>query len=171
MAPEPSALLDRIDTVCCVVTTTHDGVRAGCLVTYVTPASIHQSDPRVVVLLSHANLTHELVVESGVLALHVVARGQEDWVRRFGHASSRDVDKFEGVAWRAGETGVPLLDEATAWLEGRVIATMDCGDHTACLVDIVAAEVRDDDAMPLPASAVYASGIDEPRVRERFPWR
>jgi flavin reductase (DIM6/NTAB) family NADH-FMN oxidoreductase RutF len=164
-------LLDRLDTTVCVLTTAHEGAVAGCIVTYVTPASIHADRPRLVVLTSHENLTHELLGASGTLALHPVARGQEDWVERFGFRSGRDVDKFAGLDWKPGETGAPLLADALGWIEGRVLATMDCGDHTARLVEPLAVSLREPAAVPLRAAEVYANGLDDPRAPSLFPWR
>lgn len=168
MSRELNALLDRLDTTACVVTTAHEGRRAGCLVTYVTACSI---DPaRLLVLTSHENLTHELVERSGVLAVHPLARGQEEWVRRFGFQSGRDVDKFAGLEWAPGATGAPILSAAFGYVEGRVLASLDCGDHTARLVEPLAQGLRDPDVFPLAASEIYALGVDEPRSRSLFPW-
>ena len=164
-------LLDRLDTTVCVLTTAHEGRPAGCIVTYVTPASLSVERPRVVVLTSHENLTHELLERSGVVALHPLARGQEDWLERFGFRSGRDVDKFAGLAWEPGETGAPLLAEALGWLEGRVLDAMDCGDHTARLVEPLAVALRDPRAVPLRAADVYGSALAEPRAPAVFPWR
>jgi flavin reductase (DIM6/NTAB) family NADH-FMN oxidoreductase RutF len=171
MSNPAGPLLDRLDTTVCVLTTVYEGRLAGCIVTYLTPASLDPDRPRFVVLTSHENLTHELLGASGVLALHPVARGQEQWVERFGFRSGRDVDKFAGLDWETGETGAPILAEALGWLEGRVLASMDCGDHTARLVEPVAVSLRDPVAIPLRAAEVYASGLDDPREQSVFPWR
>jgi ferric-chelate reductase [NAD(P)H] len=137
----------------------------------VTPASITAARPRLVVLTSHENLTHALVEQSRIVALHPLAQGQEDWVHLFGLRSGRDVDKFEGVAWEAGKTGAPILADAFGYLEGRVLDSLDCGDHTARLVEPVAALLRDSRAVPLRASEIYASGLDDSRSPSLFPWR
>jgi flavin reductase (DIM6/NTAB) family NADH-FMN oxidoreductase RutF len=164
---ELGAVFDRLDTTACVVTSAHEGRIAGCLVTYVTGASI---DPaRLLVLTSHENLTHELVERSGVLAVHPLARGQEEWVRHFGFQSGREVDKFAGLAWQPGETGAPLLAEALGWVEGRVLDSMDCGDHTARLVEPLAAALHDPDAVPFRAAEIYARGLDDPRSSSLAP--
>jgi flavin reductase (DIM6/NTAB) family NADH-FMN oxidoreductase RutF len=168
---EAAALLDRLDTTVCVATTIWEGRPAGCIVTYVTPASITAARPRLVVLTSHENLTHELMERSGVVALHPVARGQEEWVRYFGFQSGRDVDKFAGVEWTPGETGAPLLADALGYVEGRVLDTLDCGDHTARVVEPLAAALIDPGAVPLRAAEVYGSGLDDPRSPSVFPWR
>lgn len=165
MANELNALLDRLDTVACVITSVGP---TGCLATYVVPCSIHP--PRLMVFTSHENLTHEAVERSGVVAVHPLARGQEDWVERFGLRSGRTADKFADVEWEPGETGAPILADALGYVEGTVSASLDCGDHTARLVEPVRARLRVEDAVPLPASAVYALGLDEPRARSVFPW-
>jgi len=164
------ALLDRLDTSACVVTTAHERRPAGCLVTYVTPASITAARPRLLVLTSHENLTHELVERSGVLAVHPLARGQREWVERFGFRSGRAVDKFEGLAWAPGETGAPILADALGYVEGLVLGSLDCGDHTARLVEPVAAALVDPAALPLRASDLVVLGLDEARAAES-PWK
>ncbi len=167
MSRELRAVFDRLDTTACVVTTACEDEPAGCLVTYVTGASL---DPaRLLVLTSHENLTHELVERSGVVAVHPLARGQQDWIRHFGFQSGRDVDKFAGLGWTTGETGAPILQDALGYLEGRVLASLDCGDHTARLVEPVAGALRAADAVPLRAWDVYALGEDDPRSRSLFP--
>jgi flavin reductase (DIM6/NTAB) family NADH-FMN oxidoreductase RutF len=168
---EVAPLLDRLDTTACVVTAAQEGRPAGCIVTYLTAASIMAARPRLLVLTSHENLTHELVALSNVLAIHPVARGQEDWVRHFGFQSGRDADKFDGLAWEPEVTGAPLLAGALGYVEGRVLASLDCGDHTARLVEPVAAQLRDADAVPLRMSEIYGSGLDDPRSASVFPWR
>ena len=168
---DAAPLLDRLDTTVCVVTTAEEGRPAGCIVTYVTAASITAARPRLVVLTSHQNLTHELVERSGVLAVHPVAREQGHWVRHFGLQSGRDVDKFADLEWEPGETGAPILDAAAGYLEGRVLASLDCGDHTARLVEPLRAVLRDAAAVPLRASEVYASGVEDARSPSLFPWR
>ena len=44
-------------------------------------------------------------------------------------ASSRIVDKFEGVAWRAGALGMPIIDACLASFECRAYACHEAGDH------------------------------------------
>jgi flavin reductase (DIM6/NTAB) family NADH-FMN oxidoreductase RutF len=162
------AVLDRLTTTGCVVTTTHAGRRDGCFVGFVAPCSLEPL--RLLVCTSHKNLTHELVDQSGVLAVHIVSRDQAAWVTHFGLQSGRDTDKFTGLAWHPGVTGVPILDDALGYLEGRVIASLDCGDHTARLVAPVAAGLRDREAVPLTMFEVLARGLQEPHVPPPFPW-
>jgi flavin reductase (DIM6/NTAB) family NADH-FMN oxidoreductase RutF len=163
-----TAVLDRLNTTGCVVTTAHAGARDGCFIGFITPCSL---DPlRLLVCTSHANLTHTLIDHSGVLALHLVGRDHVAWVDRFGHQSGRETDKFAGLAWSPGVTGSPLLTDALGYLEGRVLASLDCGDHTARLVEPVAAGLRDRSVVPLTMFEVLARGLQQPHVPPPYPW-
>ena len=157
----------RLNTTGCVLTSAHEGRADGCFIGFVAPCSM--APTRLMVFTSHENLTHELIERSGVLAVHPVARGQEFWVRHFGFQTGRDVDKLAGVRWRPGVTGAPILLDAIGYLEGRVIESLVCGDHTARLVEPVAAELRDGDATPLTMFEVLAWGLNEDSMPARPP--
>ena len=47
---------------------------------------------------------------------------------------------WHGIAVRLGTTGVPLLTDALGWLECRVLAEHDVGDHTLFVGEVVALE-------------------------------
>jgi flavin reductase (DIM6/NTAB) family NADH-FMN oxidoreductase RutF len=161
-------VLDRLNTTGCVVTSAFEGQRDGCYVSFIAPCSM---DPaRVLVLTSHENLTHELVEVSHVLAIHPVARGQEGWMELFGQTTGREVDKLAQVRWTPGVTGAPILNDALGYVEGHVLDSMVCGDHTARLVEPVAALLRDPEAVPLTIFELFAHGLIEPSARLGNPW-
>jgi flavin reductase (DIM6/NTAB) family NADH-FMN oxidoreductase RutF len=130
-------VLDGLVTSGCVVTTHARGVNVGSFVTSVIGCNLRR--PRVLVATWRGSLTHELIGDAGVLAVHILGPEHAALVDRFGRQSGRDVDKFEGLAWRRGETGVPVLLDCLGHVEGRVVRTMDCGDHVARLVEPVTA--------------------------------
>jgi flavin reductase (DIM6/NTAB) family NADH-FMN oxidoreductase RutF len=45
-------------------------------------------------------------------------------------------------------------------IEGRVINSIDCGNHVAQLVEPVAAELRDPQATPLSVLEIFARDLD-----------
>jgi flavin reductase (DIM6/NTAB) family NADH-FMN oxidoreductase RutF len=164
-----NGLLDRLNTTGCIVTTEYQGRRDGCYISYIAPCSM--DPPRLMVLTSHENLTHDLIEQSGVLAVHPVVRGQERWMEHFGHQTGRDVDKLASIAWHPGITGAPILDEAIGYIEGRVFQSMVCGDHTARLVEPLAAELRDQHAVPLTIFELLARGLVTPHAGLGNPWK
>ncbi len=49
-------------------------------------------------------------------------------------------DKFRGVGWRAGETGSPILADVLAWVDCRIEARHDGGDHHIIVGRVVGLE-------------------------------
>jgi flavin reductase (DIM6/NTAB) family NADH-FMN oxidoreductase RutF len=109
------------------------------IATFVNQASIVLECPRVLLGLSRQHHTWKLIEASGAFALHLVDEEHLDWVWRFGLQSGRNVDKLEGLAFRLGATGSPLLTEARSWLDCRVEARLSTGDRTVYLAEVVEA--------------------------------
>lgn len=65
--------------------------------------------------------------ESKVFAVNVLGRAQEDLSTRF---ATKGIEKFEGVAFHTGESGVALLDGALVHFECTVEHAYEGGDHT-----------------------------------------
>jgi flavin reductase (DIM6/NTAB) family NADH-FMN oxidoreductase RutF len=129
------------------VTTTHDGRANGQIAVAGLSGSILPDAPRILVALWKANLTHDLVLASGVLAVHLLPAAPDaalhtalDLVHTLGMRSGRDGDKLAAISWRPGVTGSPILADALTYAEGRVVATMDGGEMTVFLADVVAGE-------------------------------
>lgn len=100
--------------------------------------SIVPDVPRVGVFIHKFNFSHDLIFESGRLAMHVLHPGQVDIVQKLGFASGRDGDKLTGIPHHIGATGCPVLEDCYAWLECEVCNAMDTGSSTFFLGDVVA---------------------------------
>jgi flavin reductase (DIM6/NTAB) family NADH-FMN oxidoreductase RutF len=59
----------------------------------------------------------------GVNVLHEEQKELSTWFARSGH------DRFSGMEWHAGETGVPILPGMLATLECEVTQMVEAGDH------------------------------------------
>lgn len=126
-----------------VLTAAAGGRRGGLVATFVSRASIVEHMPRVCIGLSVRHHTTELVRHASACALHLLTEADVDWVWRFGLVSGRTTDKLAGVDFRAGSTGSPILTEAAAWLECRIETSMETGDRTVFLAEVVDAETAD----------------------------
>jgi flavin reductase (DIM6/NTAB) family NADH-FMN oxidoreductase RutF len=118
------------------------GGRSNALITSTAvTASLVPESPRVSVVLAHSSLTHDLVLAGGVFALHLLPADplerSLELFRTLGFRSGRDLDKLGGIPWHEAETGAPILDEALAYVEARVAATLDGGDATVVLAEVV----------------------------------
>jgi flavin reductase (DIM6/NTAB) family NADH-FMN oxidoreductase RutF len=132
-------LVSWVDCPMFVVTTAAGGQRAGCLVGFLTQASI--KPPRLLVLISKANFTYQVVRGADALVVHFLSTADYDVARLFGEQTGDDVDKFAQCEWEAGPSGTPVL-HTKGWIAGRILDRLDAGDHVAHLVDPIAAEVR-----------------------------
>jgi len=73
-------------------------------------------------------------------AVNVLAEDQEELSIRF---AERIPDRFEGLLWSFGESGVPLLHGCLAWMECSVVQTVEAGDHAVLIAEVVRAESRE----------------------------
>jgi flavin reductase (DIM6/NTAB) family NADH-FMN oxidoreductase RutF len=108
-------------------------------------AAIIPEAPRVTISLTKYNLTHDLVLESGVFAMHLLGNGDLldaslDILMTLGGSSGRDGDKLASLRTRDGVTGVPVLLDALSYVEGRVVHSLDVEESTIFVADVVGAE-------------------------------
>lgn len=102
--------------------------------------------PTISVCINKSNLTHDFIRSSKVFTVSILSQNTPlSFIGQFGFKSGRDTDKFEGVNYKIGETGAPVvLDNTLAYLEARVIGQLDVGTHTDFLGELVNAEVVQD---------------------------
>jgi flavin reductase (DIM6/NTAB) family NADH-FMN oxidoreductase RutF len=125
------SLMASVDNPMIIVTTAVAGERAGCLVGFHSQSAI---DPeRYCIWLSKANHTYRLALRSSYLAVHFLTTDDLDVAEHFGTLTGDDVDKFEGVATRAGADGVPLLERCPHRMVVRRVALLDEGGDHVCL--------------------------------------
>ncbi len=84
-----------------------------------------------------------LLAENGVFAVNFLGRGQTQLAARLGTPHHIQPHKIMGVAWRAGVSGVPLLDEALAYVECEVSEILDPGgDHLIYVGKVIGGDVQ-----------------------------
>jgi flavin reductase (DIM6/NTAB) family NADH-FMN oxidoreductase RutF len=78
--------------------------------------------------------------ESRVFTVNILANDQEALSRKFAVSGG---NKFEGVAYRIGANGAPILDGTLAYIECTLYAAYDGGDHSIYLGEIQQAEITE----------------------------
>jgi flavin reductase (DIM6/NTAB) family NADH-FMN oxidoreductase RutF len=97
-------------------------------------------DPPLVSIAIGKNLAlHELLRQAGAFGVSLLRGDQADLARRFARGMP-PIALWDGVALREGVTGASLLAGALGWLECRLHAEVDAGDHTLFLGEVIAAE-------------------------------
>ena len=100
--------------------------------------------PRVVAALRNDSGIWHRVRAAGTFAVNVLGTGQKDLASAFFRHVEPEGDTIGGAAFHDGATGAPILDDVPAYLECRVVESLDAGDHTFFLADIVDAGVQND---------------------------
>jgi flavin reductase (DIM6/NTAB) family NADH-FMN oxidoreductase RutF len=104
------------------VSASHEGRASGLICSTAVSSSLDPARPRVVLQLRNDNLTRELALASGAFTLHRLRRDQQRLFR-----------------FLALDEGPP--DEATlATADCRIVATLDAGDSTVILADVLREE-------------------------------
>lgn len=127
-------LLGCFPTGVAIVTTNDAGGRPVGL-TCNSFSSVSLEPPLVLFSLRKASSLLPTFTLAGSFAINILSQSQDVLSGRF--ASSKIADKFEGVAWRRGPLGTPLIDDCLASFECCVHARHEAGDH-----EIFIGEVR-----------------------------
>ncbi|MDM0042893.1 flavin reductase [Variovorax dokdonensis] len=120
-------LLGCFPTGVAVITTrSADGTPAG--LTCNSFSSVSLEPPLVLFSLRKASRLLATFEGADGFAINILSEQQDALSGRF--ASSKIDNKFEGVAWREGPLGMPLIDDCLASFECSVFAAHEAGDHT-----------------------------------------
>jgi len=120
-----------------VLTVDADGERLGLTVGSVVSLSLEP--PLVGVSVNRQAAMHELLRNAGGFALSLLAGDQEAVAQHFARGVP-PLAHWHGVASREGAAGAPLLEGALGWLECRLAAEHETGDHTLFVGDVVSVE-------------------------------
>ena len=131
------AVLGRFATGVSVMTAVVDGVPHGMTANAVSSVSL---EPRLVlVCVERDTAMAGWVRRAGCFALSFLAADQMAVSNWFADpARTDDDDQFADIPFMTGATGAPVLDGALGWVDCRVEAIHEAGDH-----DVVIGEVRD----------------------------
>jgi flavin reductase (DIM6/NTAB) family NADH-FMN oxidoreductase RutF len=145
-----SKSFDRLDRELWIITARAGERCSGLVAMYVSRVSLVPALPRVTVALAKHHFTSELIEASGAFCMHLVGEDQLDWVWRFGLSSGREIDKLRGLATTTSGSGSPILVGALSWVDCRVEASMDTGDRTVYLAEVLdAREIHPEQGTPL----------------------
>jgi flavin reductase (DIM6/NTAB) family NADH-FMN oxidoreductase RutF len=111
--------------------------------------------PLVVVSVENDGRSIGMLRASGVFAVNVLDAEQRDLAARLGKRSAQVPNKLEGLAWRPGATGCPILLDALGAVECRVRGELPAGDSTLFLGEVVAAQQLREGAPLLMSAAGF----------------
>ncbi len=94
--------------------------------------------------LSQTAVTHGIIAAGKVFSVNILDRGDADLITGLTKSRAKYPDKVRDADTTPGpQTGCPLLSGAAAWLECRVVASVDSGgDHDVIVGEVIGAGVN-----------------------------
>jgi|SRR5215813_7940761 len=133
------AALSRFVSGVTVVTTMSDDNRpAG--ITVSAFSSVSLEPPLILACIDKRASLHNHLIEGKHFAVNILADHQQAISRLF---ASKDENRFQGARYRCGTNGAPLLDDALAYIECRVVRAYPGGDHTIIVGEVESTSVAE----------------------------
>jgi flavin reductase (DIM6/NTAB) family NADH-FMN oxidoreductase RutF len=104
-------------------------------------SSLSLNPPLILICIDNRSSLVEHLAEGCAFAVNILGEDQEIHSRRF---ASKEPNRFEGVGFKEGVLGSPLLDNALATLECKVVSNYAGGDHTIVVGEVEATSFTDD---------------------------
>jgi 3-hydroxy-9,10-secoandrosta-1,3,5(10)-triene-9,17-dione monooxygenase reductase component len=116
-----------------IVTAVHDGHPVG--MTCQSFFSVSVNPPLVAFSPAANSGTYGNIRRADAFCINVLAEDQHELSAKFARSGT---DKFQGVDWKGGETGAPVLDGVLTWIECRPHEEHSAGDHFIASGEVIA---------------------------------
>ncbi len=117
--------------------------------------SVSLAPPLVLVCVDHRARILEHFRIGDHFGINILGAAQRPLSDRF---AGSGYDRFEGVAWRPGYTGVPLLEHVLATLECARVNVVTAGDHDIVIGEVLHADCQDGDPLVFYGSQYRSLG-------------
>ena len=93
--------------------------------------------PLLAVSVENASKSLPMILRSRKFLVNVLRSGGRELAGKLGKSALQHPDKLAGVGYDIGVNGCPVLHEALAWVACGVRHTVEAGDSTLIVADIV----------------------------------
>lgn len=140
------------------VISTRDGEQVNAFAgNWVTQASFQP--PLVVVASKAGQASTDMIQNSRLFCVNVLESGQADLAATFFRPMERVGDKFGDIEFSLSPNGCPVLKDALAYFECRVVEQYGAGDHTIFVGEVVEAGLqREGDSLTLAETGFKYGG-------------
>ena len=136
---EAMPALGKVPSGLFVLTLRQGSGEAGLLASWVQQCSFEP--PQVSVALKRGREVGAWLGDGAAFVLNVLDDAQTDMIAHFGRGFALDQPAFEDVEVQRPEGGAPILAEALAYLECRVVDRYEAGDHDLVVAWVVGGQV------------------------------
>ena len=141
------AAMSRFATGITVVTTRHGDARHG--ITVNAFCSVSLDPPLVLICIERSAHAHDLIRDSGVYAVNILADDQRALSERCARTWKPGTDVLADIDHREGAHRLALIDGCLAHIVCRVERTLDGGDHSIFLGAVESLSVGQGGAAPI----------------------
>lgn len=93
--------------------------------------------PLVAVSVEKASKSLPMILQSRVFTVNTLHAGQRGLAGQLGKSAVQHPDKLADIAYTIGANGCPILKDALAWVACEVRGTMEAGDSTLVLAEVM----------------------------------
>ncbi len=106
--------------------------------------SVSKDPMLVLVCVMKDSVTHDMVSRTKIFALNILSAHQRPLAQRFAKQIPPPSNPFVDIKHHHAVTGAPVFDDCASYVDCRVIATHDGGDHTIFVGQVEAAGLGKD---------------------------
>jgi flavin reductase (DIM6/NTAB) family NADH-FMN oxidoreductase RutF len=140
---EIATLIRTLSTGIYGVGVSHAGVQRIFTASWLMPVSF---DPVLIALsVNPENRSYGLMIQSGRFSVNVIDELHADLTERMAAPGNR----LETIAWKPGIGDCPLLDDALAQLQCRIVSQHPAGDHHLMIAEVIGGQIMRSEATPL----------------------
>jgi flavin reductase (DIM6/NTAB) family NADH-FMN oxidoreductase RutF len=141
-------VLGRFATGVTVITVCKDSIKHGMTANAFTSVSL--DPPLILVSIDKEADMHGFMMESDAFCINILAEHRREWSDWWAGKAPKDQDQFADIPHSIKATGSPVLDDCLGYIDCKVWARYDGGDHTLFVGKVQEATVNDDaDFKPL----------------------
>lgn len=93
--------------------------------------------PLIAVSIENASKSLPMILRSRVFTVNVLRSGDRELAGKLGKSALKQPDKLDGITYELGENGCPILHDALAWVACRILHTMEAGDSTLVVGEVL----------------------------------
>lgn len=135
-------VLGRFATGVTVITVRKGDIQRG--MTANAFSSVSLNPPLILVSVDKRADTHALMMESEIFCVNFLAEHHRDWSDWWAGKAPKDQDQFANIPYSAKATGCPVLEGSLGYIDCKVWARYDGGDHTLFVGEVQEAFVNND---------------------------
>ena len=124
-----------------LTTGSQSGPAAASTVNWVTQVSFEP--PLVAVGVRAESSGHQIIKDTRAFVLNVLGKGQQDIAVKFFKPAAIEGGTIGGEPFRPGEIGAPILENTPAYAECRLVDSVEKGDHSVFVAEVVGAGVSE----------------------------